>query len=116
MIDFSAIDVGTIAAAVGTFLGSYKVASKAKSEAKDAKDRAEAIAKDREVTKIERDTKIALLEAKCSEMEKRLNEGNDRFERFEKELKETNGMLRELIGMFKGMSNTVTELMKNVGT
>lgn len=28
-------------------------------------------------------------------------EGNDRFARFEKELKETNGMLRELIGMFK---------------
>lgn len=61
-----------------------------------------AVQRDRETTKIERDTRIALLEAKVSEMDKRLEEGNDRFERFEKELKETNGMLRELIGMFKG--------------
>ena len=101
MLDISAIDIGTIATAVGTFLGSYKMASKAKNEAKDAMERAEAIAKAREVTKIERDTKIAILEEKCSEMQKRLDEGNDRFDRFEKELKETNGMLRELIGMFK---------------
>ena len=61
-----------------------------------------AVQRDRETTKVERDTRIALLEAKVSEMDKRLEEGNDRFERFEKELKETNGMLRELIGMFKG--------------
>lgn len=101
MIDISAIDIGTITAAAGTFFGSYKVASKAKSEAKDAKDRAEAIAKAREVTKIERDTEIAILKEKCSEMLKWREEGNDRFARFEKELKETNGMLRELIGMFK---------------
>lgn len=61
-----------------------------------------AVKRDRESTKVERDTKIALLESKVVDMEKRLDEGNDRFERFEKELKETNGMLRELIGMFKG--------------
>ena len=60
-----------------------------------------AVRRDRESTKVERDTKIAILESKVSEMEKRLVEGNDRFERFERELKETNGMLRELIGMFK---------------
>lgn len=60
------------------------------------------VKRDRESTKVERDTKIALLESKVIDMEKRLDEGNDRFERFEKELKETNGMLRELIGMFKG--------------
>lgn len=38
---------------------------------------------------------------KVKELEKRLNEGSSRFERIEKELKENNGMLRELIGMFK---------------
>ena len=66
-----------------------------------------AVQRDREATKVERDTRIALLEAKVSEMDKRLEEGNDRFERFEKELKETNGMLRELIGMFKGSHSAV---------
>lgn len=60
-----------------------------------------AVKKDRESTKIERDTRIALLEGKVAEMDKRLNEGNDRFERFERELKETNGLLRELLGMFR---------------
>ena len=65
------------------------------------------IVKSRESTKVERDTRIALLEAKVSEMDKRLEEGNDRFERFEKELKETNGMLRELIGMLKGSHSAV---------
>lgn len=60
-----------------------------------------AVKRDRESTKVERDTRIAILESKVSEMDRRLEEGNDRFERFERELKETNGMLRELIGMFK---------------
>ena len=60
-----------------------------------------AVKRDRESTKVERDTRIAILESKVSEMDKRLEDGNDRFERFERELKETNGMLRELIGMFK---------------
>lgn len=60
-----------------------------------------AVKRDRENTKVERDTRIAILESKVAEMDKRLEEGNDRFERFERELKETNGMLRELIGMFK---------------
>lgn len=46
-----------------------------------------AVKRDRETTKVERDTEIALLESKVVDMEKRLDEGNDRFERFEKELK-----------------------------
>jgi uncharacterized coiled-coil protein SlyX len=56
---------------------------------------------DRERTKVERDTRIALLEQKVSEHDKMLSEGNDRFDRIERELKETNGLLRELVGMFK---------------
>lgn len=56
---------------------------------------------DRERTKVERDTRIALLEQKVAEHDKMLAEGNDRFDRIERELKETNGLLRELVGMFK---------------
>ena len=50
---------------------------------------------------VERDTRIALLEQKVAEHDKMLAEGNDRFDRIERELKETNGLLRELVGMFK---------------
>lgn len=60
-----------------------------------------AVKRDRESTKFERDTKIALLESKVVDMEKRLNDGNNRFDRIERELKETNGLLRELLGMFR---------------
>ena len=56
---------------------------------------------DRERTKVERDTRIALLEQKVAEHDRMMDEGNDRFDRIERELKETNGLLRELVGMFK---------------
>ncbi|MCQ2096768.1 MAG: hypothetical protein MJY87_02355 [Fibrobacter sp.] len=56
----------------------------------------------REVSRKGYDERFALLDEKIKNCEKRLDEGNDRFERFEKELRETNGLLRELIGMFKG--------------
>lgn len=73
----------------------------------------EGVKKDRESTKMERDTKIALLEQKVSEHDRMMGEGNDRFERIERELKETNGLLRELVGMFKmstrAMSHTPEE-------
>lgn len=61
----------------------------------------EGVKKDREATRIERDTKIALLEQKVSEHDRMMDEGNERFDRIERELKETNGLLRELVGMFK---------------
>lgn len=66
-----------------------------------------AVQRDRETTKVERDTRIALLEAKTVQMEKRLDEGNDRFERFERELKETNNLLRDLLGQFKVLTKDV---------
>ena len=59
------------------------------------------IVRSREATKHERDTRIALLEQKVEEHEKMMANGNDRFDRIERELKETNGLLRELLGMFK---------------
>lgn len=59
------------------------------------------VKRDREATKVERDSRISVLETKVNELEHRLDAGNERFDRIEKELKETNGMLRELLGMFK---------------
>lgn len=59
------------------------------------------VRKEREVTKQERDTRIALLEQKVTEHDKMMENGNERFDRIERELKETNGLLRELLGMFK---------------
>ena len=60
-----------------------------------------AIVKAREATKQDRDTAIALLKQKVEEHDKMMENGNDRFDRIERELKETNGLLRELLGMFK---------------
>ena len=60
-----------------------------------------AVKKDRDITKQERDTRIALLEAECKSLKERLKDGDNRFERFERELKTNNDLLHELLGMFK---------------
>ena len=57
-----------------------------------------AVKHDRESTKVERDTKIALLESKVSDLEKRLEDGSSRFYRIEDELKSTNKTLSEIVG------------------
>ena len=57
-----------------------------------------AVKHDRESTKVERDTKIALLESKVSDLEKRLEDGSSRFDRIEDELKSTNKTLSEIVG------------------
>lgn len=57
-----------------------------------------AVKRDRESTKVERDTKIALLESKVSDLEKRLEDGSSRFDRIEDELKSTNKTLSEIVG------------------
>ena len=67
----------------------------------------EGVKKDREATKMERDTKIALLEQKVAEHDKMMENGNERFDRIERELKETNGLLRELVGMFKATTRAM---------
>ena len=45
---------------------------------------------DREKTKAERDTKIALLEQKCKFLEGRLDEGANRFDKIDVEIKSMN--------------------------
>lgn len=57
-----------------------------------------AVKRDRESTKVERDTKIALLESKVSDLDKRFEDGSSRFERIEDELKSTNKTLSEIVG------------------
>lgn len=55
------------------------------------------VKKDREATKAERDTKIALLEQKCEMLERRLDDGNSRFDRMDAELKAINNSLTTII-------------------
>jgi predicted nuclease with TOPRIM domain len=50
----------------------------------------ENVKKDRELTKADRDTKIALLEQKCEMLESRLNDGNSRFDSLDTEMKSMN--------------------------
>ena len=57
-----------------------------------------AVKRDRKSTKVERDTKIALLESKVSDLERRLEDGSSRFDRIEDELKSTNKTLSEIVG------------------
>ena len=55
------------------------------------------VKKDREATKAQRDTKIALLEQKCAMLEQRLDDGNSRFDRMDDELKAINKSLTTII-------------------
>ena len=49
-----------------------------------------AVKHDREQTKYERDTKIALLEQECKFLRGRLDEGSDRFDKIDVEIKSMN--------------------------
>lgn len=56
--------------------------------------------------------------ATVDNLKSQLEAGNNRFDRIEKELKETNGLLRELLGMFKMTVppvKTLDELVKREG-
>lgn len=59
------------------------------------------VVRDRESTKHERDTKIALLEQKCEFLEDRLGDGDSRFDRMDAELKEMNKNLGNITGQLK---------------
>lgn len=52
---------------------------------------------DREKTKTERDTEIALLKQKCEILTQRLDDGQSRFDRIEGDLKEINKSLTTII-------------------
>ena len=65
----------------------------------------ESVKKDREVTKADRDTKIALLEQKCEMLERRLDDGNVRFDRMDDELKAINKSLITIITKVDTIAN-----------
>lgn len=101
MIDISGFDAVT----VGAFVGSLIKAFMSDSKASRAEAKAKEIEEARAATKIERDTRIAVLEEKNKYLESRLSEGNDRFEKLEKKLDETNKNVEQsnhILGEIKG--------------
>lgn len=101
MIDISGFDAVT----VGAFVGSLIKAFMSDSKASRAEAKAKEIEEARAATKIERDTRIAVLEEKNKYLESRLSEGNDRFEKLEKKIDETNKNVEQtnhILGEIKG--------------
>ena len=101
MVDISGFDAVT----VGAFVGSLIKAFMSDSKASRAEAKAKEIEEARAATKIERDTRIAVLEEKNKYLESRLSEGNDRFEKLEKKLDETNKNVEQsnhILGEIKG--------------
>lgn len=83
-------------------------AIKSTSEAKAAKADAAAIIEARKETAEQRNaeveklnTEIEVLKNEVSNHDRRLKEGLERFDNLESELKETNGLLREILGALK---------------
>lgn len=101
MMDISGFDAVT----VGAFVGSLIKAFMSDSKASRAEAKAKEIEEARAATKIERDTRIAVLEEKNKYLESRLSEGNDRFEKVEKKIDETNKNVEQtnhILGEIKG--------------
>lgn len=100
-MDITGIDI----AALAGFVGSMGTAIASVLKAKQADRRSSEIEFAREQSKKERDreieslkSEVKLLQHENRETRERLNEGNTHFVRLECEVKETNGLLREIIG------------------
>lgn len=100
-MDITGIDI----AALAGFVGSMGTAIASVLKAKQADRRSSEIEIAREQSKKERDREIESLKSEVKlllhenkETRERLNEGNSHFVRLESEAKETNGLLREIIG------------------
>lgn len=83
-----------IGGALALFLTTAAAYLKSRSEVSSVK-------REREVTKQQRDTEIALLKAKSDELERRQNAADSRTTSIENKLDETNCLLSQLVGMFK---------------
>lgn len=107
-MDITGIDIAAVATmvgSIGTNVAAVVKAVQAKRQSEAADARAVAIELQREQTKKERDreieslkSEVKLLQHENRETRERLNEGNSHFVRLESEVKETNGLLREIIG------------------
>lgn len=100
-MDITGIDI----AALAGFVGSMGTAIASVLKAKQADRRSSEIEVAREQSKKDRDreieslkSEVKLLQHENRETRERLNEGNTHFIRLESEVKETNGLLREIIG------------------
>lgn len=100
-MDITGIDI----AALAGFVGSMGTAVASVLKAKQADRRSSEIEVAREQSKKDRDreiealkSEVKLLQHENKEVRERLSEGNGHFVRLESEVKETNGLLREIIG------------------
>lgn len=121
-MDITGIDIAAVATLVGSIGTAVAAVVKAlqagrKAEAADA--RAIAIELQREQAKKERDreienlkSEVKLLQHENRETRERLNEGNTHFVRLESEAKETNGLLREIIGALRNKGLVISETHK----
>lgn len=101
VLDITGIDI----AALAGFVGSMGTAIASVLKAKQADRRSSEIEVAREQSKKDRDreiealkSEVKLLQHENKEVRERLSEGNGHFVRLESEVKETNGLLREIIG------------------
>ena len=111
MIDITGLDIIKFLAGwagVITGITGLVKAFKSTSEAKAAKADVAAIVEAREKTAEQRNaeveklnTEIEVLKNEVSNHDRRLREGSERFDNLEDELKETNGLLREILGALK---------------
>lgn len=71
------------------------------------------VKKEREATKAERDTKIALLEQECKFLKGRLDDGQDRFDKIDVEIKSMND---KFSGKMETMSDKLTTIITKFDT
>jgi hypothetical protein len=121
-MDITGIDIAAVAGLVGTTGTAIVSIVKAvqavrKAEAADA--RAIAIELQREQAKKDRDreienlkSEVKVLQHENKEVRERLSEGNGHFVRLEGEVKETNGLLREIIGALRNKGLVISETHK----
>ena len=111
IVDITGVDIVKLIAGIAGLItgitGLVKALASLK-EARAAKAEAENIVKARKQTAEQRDnqveqlnTKIEVLKNEVKNHNRRLNEGTEKFAALEGEIKETNGLLREILGALK---------------
>lgn len=107
-MDISGLDLTFLLSAFGTGAAAFIKAFRSDSNAKKANAEIDAINRDRENTALARDaqaqemkTEIEVLKKIVSNHEKQLADGTHEFESIRSELKEQNGLLREILGALK---------------
>lgn len=115
VLDITGIDI----AALAGFVGSMGTAIASVLKAKQADRRSSEIEVAREQSKKDRDREIESLKSEVKmlqhenrETRERLNEGNTHFVRLESEVKETNGLLREIIGALNNKGLIISGIPK----